>query len=185
MGLDHWLNKVIYVDSFSQEKLDVNIEFTGEVIQYKKDGKVIGKPVNYFYNRSAIRNIPALQTPYVESITFHLCQWRKENWLHGYIIKTFAKGVDVCQPIELFGADIERIILQIQRVLDAMANETIEKRNKIALELLPPTQGSFFGSYELDEDYWGGLMLTRDALYNALKFMPEFTNCVYIYQASW
>lgn len=35
--------------------------------------------------------------------------WRKVNWLHGFIVDTFADGVDKCQEIELSRADVETI----------------------------------------------------------------------------
>lgn len=40
--------------------------------------------------------------------------WRKANWLHGYIVNTFANGVDECQDIPLVKADVENILAKVK-----------------------------------------------------------------------
>lgn len=64
----------------------------------------------------------------VRSRTLRLGYWRKHPNLHGYIVNTFAEGIDNCKAIDLSEADIEKII-------DAVA------RND-----LPHTTGFFFGA---------------------------------------
>lgn len=63
----------------------------------------------------------------ITSQTLRLGYWRKHPNLHGYIVNTFAEGIDNCQPIDLSDADIETII-------DAVARDA-----------LPHTEGFFFG----------------------------------------
>ena len=46
--------------------------------------------------------------------------WRKHPNLHGYIVNTFAEGIDNCRPIALEANDIEKII-------DAAVNNAPEK----------------------------------------------------------
>ncbi|MCS6302757.1 MAG: hypothetical protein H8K07_03700 [Nitrospira sp.] len=53
--------------------------------------------------------------------------WRKHPNLHGYIVQTFAKGVDNCEPIDLSVDDLQKII-------DAVARNA-----------LPYTEGLFVG----------------------------------------
>jgi hypothetical protein len=60
--------------------------------------------------------------------------WRKQPNLHGYIVDTFADGVDNCQEIELSKAAIADII-------DAITNGR-----------LPPTEGFFFGEQDDSEE---------------------------------
>jgi len=64
----------------------------------------------------------------VEAHTLKLGYWRKHPNLHGYIVTTFADGVDECQEINLGADDIRRIITAIE------ARE------------LPHTEGFFFGA---------------------------------------
>lgn len=65
----------------------------------------------------------------VENVdTVELAYWRKHPDLHGYIVKTFADGVDDCQVIELKEADVRMI------------------RTAVRNEKLPYTSGFFFGA---------------------------------------
>lgn len=54
--------------------------------------------------------------------------WRKHPNLHGYIVNTFANGVDECQPIPLSLSDVNDILHAIEN------------------DLLPHTVGFFFGT---------------------------------------
>ncbi len=70
----------------------------------------------------------------VESHRLALGYWRKHPDLHGYIVQTFAGGVDDCQDIELNVADMSTIITAIRA------------------KSLPHTEGFFFGtSYDSEE----------------------------------
>ena len=62
-----------------------------------------------------------------------LGSWRKHRHLHGYIVTTFAEGVDMCQKIELSAENCR----QIAKALRA--------------EDLPHTEGFFFGNESRDE----------------------------------
>ena len=50
----------------------------------------------------------------IESMNVDLGYWRKHADLHGYIVNTFAKGVDECQKIELSEDDLDKIIMAIR-----------------------------------------------------------------------
>lgn len=64
----------------------------------------------------------------LESKMLRLAQWRKHPNLHGYIVQTFANGVDECQKIELSENDLLKII------------------NAVENNALPETEGFFFGT---------------------------------------
>lgn len=59
--------------------------------------------------------------------------WRKVNWLHGYIVRTFADGVDECQPIELGRNDVEIILAQCIEAADVLSGKRLipQKENGI------------------------------------------------------
>jgi hypothetical protein len=59
--------------------------------------------------------------------------WRKANWLHGYIVRTFADGVDECQPIELSRNDVEIILAQCIEAADVLSGKRLipQKENSI------------------------------------------------------
>ena len=91
--------------------------------------------------------------------------WRKHPNLHGYIVRTFAEGIDECQCIALSDTDIERII------------------EAVARDDLPDTTGFFFGvsdGSEKDET----LRIFRAALEWLRTEEPLVFRSIY-YQASW
>ena len=50
----------------------------------------------------------------VSSYEVDLGYWRKHADLHGYIVNTFADGIDKCQKIELSEDDLDKIIMAIR-----------------------------------------------------------------------
>ncbi len=91
--------------------------------------------------------------------------WRKHPNLHGFIVETFADGIDECQEIELSADDIHQILAAIE-----------------AAEL-PETVGFFFGKSdgtEKDED----LTIFREALAWLEAKDDKAWRSIY-YQASW
>ena len=77
-------------------------------------------------------------------ITEQVAYWRKFNALHGWFINNCGGGVDECQDISV---DEEKLKELLETLKEVSSNFTK------AEELLPPTQGFFFGSDEIDEYY--------------------------------
>jgi len=101
----------------------------------------------------------------IRSKTLSLGYWRKHPNLHGYIVQTFADGVDECQPIDLDASAIEKII-------DAVNGNA-----------LPHTEAFFFGATdgtEKDED----LRILKAALDWLRTDEPLVMRSV-TYRASW
>jgi hypothetical protein len=65
---------------------------------------------------------------------YQLGYWRKHPNLHGFIVETFADGVDDCQKIELSTDHLHSIIKAVEE------------------ETLPHTDGFFFGASATDPD---------------------------------
>jgi len=110
------------------------------------------------YNRYKLTTVTRSESFYDKEI----CYWRKHPDLHGYIIQTFAKGVDECQWIPLTSDDIENII------------SAVEGGN------LPKTTGFFFGQSQTPND-----QNTIEQLENVLKFLRENKEGIVWYKASW
>src|SRR4051794_25115594 len=98
---------------------------------------------------------------------FDLGYWRKHPNLHGYIVNTFAKGVDECQEIGLSADCIKKII---QAVKDRQ---------------LPETTGFFFGRSEgTDEEIAEDVKIFEEALAWLETKEPDVWRTV-SYRASW
>ena len=63
----------------------------------------------------------------INNVELELGYWRKHPNLHGFIVQTFAKGVDECQEIDLSSDDLDTIIAAVKA------------------KMLPATTGFFFG----------------------------------------
>ena len=105
--------------------------------------------------------------PCLESERYRLGYWRKHPNLHGYIVRTFAGGIDDCREIPLSEADIRKI-------MDA-----------IRARQLPVTQGFFFGASQgTPEEMAEDLAIFQRAL-DWLRTPKEGLWRSVTYQASW
>jgi hypothetical protein len=121
----------------------------------------------YFYGQRKFCEKRAADEPSKIGEIYELAYWRKHPDLHGFIVETFADGVDNCQRIWLSEENIETII---KAVKDAS---------------LPHTEGFFFGESENDE-----AQRNEDVqlLEGALAWVKTKEDSVWrslIYQASW
>ena len=101
----------------------------------------------------------------ISRLEVELGYWRKHPNLHGYIVETFAKGVDECQQIDLNEADLKKII------------------EAITSESLPHTEGFFFGASDGSEKNDDVLTLQKALVWLAAE-EKGVTRSVF-YRASW
>lgn len=92
--------------------------------------------------------------------------WRKHPNLHGYIVQTFNKGVDDCEPIYLNGGDMVQIMNAINR------------------DNLPHTTGFFFGSSDWTDHKQSSIDIFDAAIKWLLEADTDAVRYVY-YLASW
>lgn len=65
--------------------------------------------------------------------------WRKVNWLHGFIVRTFADGVDECQPIELSRSDVETILSECLDAADVLSGKRLICQKEVTVDGRNPT----------------------------------------------
>jgi len=110
-----------------------------------------------------------------EKQVHEVAYWRKANAIHNWFITNFAT-VDDCTPISLEKQDLYVLRELCIKVLDV---HTVD----YAQEMLPPTEGFFFGGTEVDEWYWQNLEETVELLNKALA--ESVDDAMFEYQASW
>ena len=110
---------------------------------------------------------PYLDGKKVKTSIVDLGYWRKHPNLHGYIVETFASGIDECQEIPLDEEQLEQIA------------KAIEDRK------LPHTEGFFFGSSECHEEEFE-TSVDAKIFREAKDFLrkSDWSRSVY-YRASW
>lgn len=97
--------------------------------------------------------------------------WRKFNALHGYIVNEFAGGLDNCEQIYLSKEDLQKIL---DTLIDTYETKDASK--------LPPTEGFFFGSTDVDEYYWDDVKQSIEAF---KTYVADNEEVDYFYTASW
>ncbi len=102
-----------------------------------------------------------------ERDVYRLGYWRKHPNLHGFIVETFADGMDECQEIALTAERIRTIIAAVKH------------------RELPETTGFFFGeSDDTDDQIAYDIQIFEEALKWLETEEPEVWRSV-IYRASW
>lgn len=106
------------------------------------------------------------------SITTRIGYWRKANAIHKWFVDNIQNGEDDCGRYYVDIGDMER--------LKGLCEEVLDQPQK-AKELLPPCEGFFFGSTEIDDDYFQDLKDTVKIINNVLE---NEDGDIY-YHASW
>jgi hypothetical protein len=101
--------------------------------------------------------------------------WRKANAIHKWFCDLDG-GRDECQNIY-----VNREKLVELRNLAA----SVILQPALAETALPPQQGFFFGSYEIDDWYMEDMKNTVNQLNEILESTPEDSWTDFIYRASW
>ena len=113
------------------------------------------------------------------TITYPIAYWRKANAIHGWFVRKCGNNQDTCQEMYVSTNDLRDLLATCLQV---------QKSPELARELLPPTEGFFFGSSEVDQYYIADLDRTIEILTHVIdqksKMTDEF-NFEMFYQASW
>jgi len=140
-----------------------------------------------------------------ERITYvveQVAYWRKFNALHNWFVQNCGKGEDDCKEVYVPREALVELLeglKQIKESLDKSTKVTREvevgwangekiydkievfENTDIAEDLLPPTMGFFFGTYDIDEWYYKDVCNTI----NIFEELVKDEHGEYYYQASW
>jgi hypothetical protein len=106
-----------------------------------------------------------------KEISIEAMGWRKANAIHGWFVQNCQDGKDECQESYVPREKLQELVELCQEALDNPDAEVLE-----------PTAGFFFGSYEKDEWYYQDLKNTIEGIERALELPNSFE---FYYQASW
>lgn len=158
MGLDMYLSKKTYVQRWDHTPADK--QFSVEVKQ-------------------GTTPFAAIKPERVSYVLEQVAYWRKANAIHHWFVINTQGGVDACDESYVAREQLETLRDLCRRILNAPAIA----RHAVALELLPPASGFFFGSTDVDEGYYEDLVYTAETL-DALLAEPADTG-TFTYKASW
>lgn len=175
MGLDHWLNREIYLGTQYQHR-ETKVDSMEVTIKNKKV------------------NIP---TENMEKVSYELICWRKANHIHKWFVDNIQNGNDNCEEYSVYYEQILSFLSVLERV-EEIKNEIIEEHGAIGKDIslrhrdeldkiLPIEQGFFFGSSEYGEWYFNDVSYTISELKKELVFVAKNGNLEieYKYNSSW
>ena len=99
--------------------------------------------------------------------------WRKQNAIHNWFVQECQNGEDECQTVYVGREKLEELRDLCREVL---------ADNSLADELLPTSNGFFFGSTDYSEWYIGGLTYTADTIDRLLTMSNDWD---FEYSSSW
>lgn len=115
---------------------------------------------------------------YSKTTCYQVGYWRKANAIHKWFCDNCADGEDNCERMWVSPANLEKLIMICSEVLSDHSR---------AEELLPTTDGFFFGDTSYDEWYFRDLEKTVRTLEPIRKILagPKGLNWDVYYRASW
>ena len=111
----------------------------------------------------------------VKNVSCSAAYWRKANAIHKWFVDNVQDGVDDCKE---YYVTIENL-----KALIEVCNKVLED-NSLANTLLPPQEGFFFGSTDVDEWYLGDLVYTKETLTKLVENLDP-KQWDFYYQSSW
>jgi len=112
------------------------------------------------------------------TIDFPMGYWRKANQIHNWFVLEAGDGEDNCQEMYVSREQLQELA---DLCLQVLAVRYTPQGESVAKELLPPSSGFFFGSYDIDEYYYDDLEKTVEIIEHCLKSKFDY----FEYQASW
>jgi hypothetical protein len=110
------------------------------------------------------------------SVNVKVGYWRKANQIHNWFVENVQDEKDDCAEYNVSRGQLEELV---QVCKDVKAS----KHPDVVNDLLPPSAGFFFGSYEIDDWYWEQIDDTIEQLERVLAKVPEGWS--FAYQSSW
>lgn len=112
----------------------------------------------------------------ISTITEEVGYWRKANHIHNWFVQNVQGGRDECQRAYVSKEDLEKLL--------SICKEVLADHSK-APELLPTTEGFFFGGTDYDEYYFQDVQDTINIIEPLLKELEENSMGDVYYQSSW
>ena len=145
---------------------------------YKRENGTIVNVENEQYEEIA-KHFPPHLTKYADDyglyVQLPVAYWRKANQIHDWFVQNVQGGEDDCGDHYVNHEKLQELLDLVEKVL---MYGTEEK----AREELPPAEGFFFGSYEIDEWYWEQLKYTYEVLKHVLENTDGYS---LFYSSSW
>jgi hypothetical protein len=160
MGLDMYLSVRKYVSQ----------------VKYIEGERIPVEDFSSLVNLSGVEGLTKYSDFVGISVSYPIGYWRKANAIHGWFVNTLADGVDECQEISV----PREKLLELRDLCKSVLLEPA-----MAGDILPPTEGFFFGGNEINEWYLEDIKYTVKLLDHIVSVVPDNYDWSFIYQDSW
>lgn len=114
-------------------------------------------------------------------VTEQCIYWRKANAIHQWFVDNVQDGNDDCKDYYVSREKLKELLTTIMTVLRSKGTPA---EKSVALEHLPPQEGFFFGSTDIDKWYWEDLERTVEEIKKCLDEDKDGKHSLY-YTSSW
>ncbi len=160
MGLDHVLTGKQFFSTYDYDPKDVEMQkHLGEVLR------------NYNHGYK------------VQYIEYQIITWRKANYIHNWFVQNVQGGNDDCGLYRVTGEKLE----ELKNICDEISLIPFIPNAPRAEQFLPPVEGFFFGSTEIDDHYFDEVKRTAEALSKdmTLDHFDAINGLEFYYSSSW
>jgi len=165
MGLDMYLSARKHFEKVNWHTLQANDE-----LSYDSPEAVYPK----FNDLLEITQLTDVATDiYGAEVSVTCAYWRKANQIHNWFVTNIQGGNDNCGEYYVSQDKLTE--------LKVICEHALETKNP---SLLPPQEGFFFGSTDIDEWYWKDLTNTINQL-ERIFALPEIDKLSFYYSSSW
>jgi len=165
MGLDMYLSARKHINKINWEKLDHNSD--------SKYSEATEPQWTDVVNAAGVATLVDVESIYGVDVSVNVAYWRKSNQIHNWFVINVQRGEDDCGEYYVSHNKLKELVNTC----------TLAITNKDP-NLLPPREGFFFGSTDVDEYYWADIMDTITQLQPILD-RPDFESLSFFYQSSW
>jgi hypothetical protein len=165
MGLDMYLSARKHVNKIDWEKLNRDLD--------KPYSAATTSEWNNVVEAAGMSHIADKEDIYGVDVSVNAAYWRKVNAVHGWFVENVQRGEDDCGEYYVSHAKLKELM---ETCRQALFNKDPN--------LIPPAEGFFFGSTDVDEWYWEGIKSTIKQI-KRLTEMPDFEELSFYYQSSW
>ena len=149
MGLDMYLFGTKNFSVFTRNSVKPPLEKTFEFTSLINNHGLENAPIDY-------------DTPWSNyDIKFPIMYWRKSNQIHQWFVQNVQAGTDNCAE---YSVGIDQLRLLSKTIEPALVSTAA------ASELLPTTEGFFFGSQEYDSYYFEDLKQTKEKIDSLIAY---------------
>lgn len=165
MGLDMYLSAKKYVEKINWSAIRDSDSMDYAAATFPQWNSIV--------EIADMSHIADVNDIYGVSVSVNAAYWRKANQIHKWFVDNVQDGNDNCGEYYVSHTQLKELLTTCRQAL----------LNKDPKEL-QPSAGFFFGTYDIDEYYWGQIKNTIRQLDRLVK-LPDFENLSFYYSSSW